>query len=98
MEKQSTLDSVTYVNNGVFPSIWAFERAKKVYEEIIDKGCFKTGDNVYTRNRVGTLLPNKVTRSFRDFLTIECDVSKVNLEQAELAIIRAPRTKYSQSC
>lgn len=85
---QVTLDKSFYALKSGFNSVGDFERAKIAHDTIIYKGSLEYDGKVYTRGPSGQLIPGKVTGSFPDLLRDRFGVSKDNLREAHIAVIK----------
>lgn len=91
--EQTTLDHVTLITKrSAFQNLGDLSRAITAYETIFNKGILCEGSNVYTMNRVGTVIPGKVTKSFSDYLHANCNISPDKVRDAALTVIEAKRT------
>jgi hypothetical protein len=89
---QVTLDKSFYASRSGFRSVGDFERAKTAHDTIMYKGSLEFDGKVYTMGRSGQLVPGKVTGSFPDLLKDRFGVSKDNLREAHIAVIKDSRT------
>lgn len=91
--KVTTLDDINLIaKRGAFQNLGDFHRAKTAYKTIFDNGILFEGPNVYTMQRVGTIMPGKVTRSFSDYLQANCSISPDKVRDATLTVIASRRS------